>query len=268
MYLDAARRELSRQPAGRTTIEERLTAATLALNNHNDSEAARLAADVLNEDGNQDLAEYLLAVVAARGNDVTTAIALTQLGLEPVMQVVCRDKNRLALQADIVGATMFGVENFCALTGDDVTAGDEPEARRVFDLDGPQLVQVMNGMRSGSYLSGRAIEPAPRMFIGAVENETLMLNGIQGFAAISAAVAAYRAKNPDQPVVVATAVAHGSFGEGTPITRELLDRIVSDRPFIAVCFDHHTVWANTKADRKSTRLNSSHVKRSRMPSSA
>ena len=75
MYLDAARRELSRQPAGRTTIEERLTAATLALNNHNDSEAARLAADVLNEDGNQDLAEYLLAVVAARGNDVTTAIA-------------------------------------------------------------------------------------------------------------------------------------------------------------------------------------------------
>ena len=91
------------------------------------------------------------------------------------------------------------------------------------------------------------VEGHVHLFIGAVENETLMLNGIQGFAAISAAVAAYRAKNPDQPVVVATAVAHGSFGEGTPITRELLDRIVSDRPFIAVCFDHHTVWANTKA---------------------
>ena len=91
------------------------------------------------------------------------------------------------------------------------------------------------------------VEGHVHLFIGAVENETLMLNGIQGFAAIAAAVAAYRAKNPDQPVVVATAVAHGSFGEGTPITRELLDRVVSDRPFIAVCFDHHTVWANTRA---------------------
>ena len=68
------------------------------------------------------------------------------------------------------------------------------------------------------------VEGHVHLFIGAVENETLMLNGIQGFAAISAAVAAYRAKNPDQPVVVATAVAHGSFGEGTPITREQIGR--------------------------------------------
>jgi methylenetetrahydrofolate reductase (NADPH) len=106
----------------------------------------------------------------AHASNVTTAIALQQLGLEPVMQVVCRDKNRLAIQADIVGASMFGVENFCALTGDDVTAGDEPEARRVFDLDGPQLVSVMTSMKAGRYLSGREIKPAPAMFIGAVEN--------------------------------------------------------------------------------------------------
>ena len=51
------------------------------------------------------------------------------------MQLVCRDRNRLALQADIVGAALHGIENVCCLTGDDVTAGDEPEARRVFDLD-------------------------------------------------------------------------------------------------------------------------------------
>ena len=51
------------------------------------------------------------------------------------MQLVCRDRNRLALQADIVGAALHGIENICCLTGDDVTAGDEPEARRVFDLD-------------------------------------------------------------------------------------------------------------------------------------
>ena len=63
------------------------------------------------------------------------------------------------------------------------------------------------------------VEGHVHLFIGAVENETLMLNGVHGFAAIAAAVAAYRKVNPDQPVIVATAVAHGSFGEATPITR-------------------------------------------------
>ncbi len=75
VYLELATRELRRRPAGGGNIEERLTAATLALNNHNDVEAARLAADVLNEDASQDLAEYLLAVVASRGGDVETALA-------------------------------------------------------------------------------------------------------------------------------------------------------------------------------------------------
>ena len=106
----------------------------------------------------------------AHASNVASAIAMKQLGLEPIMQVVCRDKNRLAQQADIVGAAMFGVENFCALTGDDVTAGDETETRRVFDLDGPQLVRLMSTLKRGQYMSGRKLEPAPHMFIGAVEN--------------------------------------------------------------------------------------------------
>jgi methylenetetrahydrofolate reductase (NADPH) len=103
-------------------------------------------------------------------SNVAVAIALLHCGAEPVLQVVCRDKNRLACQADIVGAALHGVENVCCLTGDDVTAGDEPEARRVFDLDGPQLVSVASTLASGRYLSGRPIEPAPHLFIGAVEN--------------------------------------------------------------------------------------------------
>jgi len=106
----------------------------------------------------------------AHASNVSIAIALQTLGAEPIMQVVCRDKNRLAIQADIVGAALFGVENICALTGDDVTAGDEPEARRVFDLDGPQLVKVASGIAEGHYLSGRAINPPPSLFVGAVEN--------------------------------------------------------------------------------------------------
>ncbi len=106
----------------------------------------------------------------AHASNVAVAIALGRLGVEPILQVACRDKNRIALQADVVGAALHGVENVCCLTGDDVTAGDEPEARRVFDLDGPQLVSVVDGLARGHYLSGRRLEPAPDLFVGAVEN--------------------------------------------------------------------------------------------------
>jgi methylenetetrahydrofolate reductase (NADPH) len=106
----------------------------------------------------------------AHASNVSVAIALLNLGMEPIMQIVCRDKNRLAIQADIVGAALHGVENISCLTGDDVTAGDEPEARRVFDLDGPQAIVTAAAIARGEYLSGRKIEPAPHLFIGAVEN--------------------------------------------------------------------------------------------------
>jgi methylenetetrahydrofolate reductase (NADPH) len=106
----------------------------------------------------------------AHASPLAVAIGLIQCGVEPIMQLVCRDRNRLALQSEIVGASMHGIENVCCLTGDDVTAGDEPEARRVFDLDGPQLVSVARTLASGRYLSGRPLTPAPRLFVGAVEN--------------------------------------------------------------------------------------------------
>lgn len=108
----------------------------------------------------------------AHASNTAMAIAVKTLGGNPILQVVCRDKNRLAIQSDLVGTTMFGIENFCALTGDDVTAGDEKEARRVFDLDGPQLISVMTGISHGNYLSGRTLKNQPHMFIGAVENPT------------------------------------------------------------------------------------------------
>ncbi len=110
------------------------------------------------------------AAAHAHASNVAVAIALQRLGAEPIMQVVCRDKNRIAIQADIVGAALHGVRTISCLTGDDVTAGDEPEARRVFDLDGPQLVRVATGLARGRYLSGRALDPAPDLLVGAVEN--------------------------------------------------------------------------------------------------
>jgi len=106
----------------------------------------------------------------AHASPLAVAIALKQLGMEPVMQLTCRDRNRLALEADIAGAALHGIENVCCLTGDDVTAGDEPEAKRVFDLDSIQLLALGRTMMDGTYLSGRKIDPAPHLFLGAVEN--------------------------------------------------------------------------------------------------
>ena len=106
----------------------------------------------------------------AHASPLAVAVALQQCGMEPIMQLVCRDRNRLGLEAEIVGAALHGIENLCCLTGDDVSAGDEPEARRVFDLDSPQLLATARSIASGRYLSGRTIEPPPHLFLGAVEN--------------------------------------------------------------------------------------------------
>lgn len=106
----------------------------------------------------------------AHASPLAVAIALKQLGMEPVMQLTCRDRNRIALEAELAGAALHGIENICCLTGDDVTAGDEPEARRVFDLDSIQLLVAARQMAAGHYLSGRKLDPAPKFFLGAVEN--------------------------------------------------------------------------------------------------
>jgi methylenetetrahydrofolate reductase (NADPH) len=106
----------------------------------------------------------------AHCSPLAVAIGLMQAGVEPVMQLTCRDRNRLALESELVGAAMHGVQNICCLTGDDVTAGDEPEARRVFDLDGPQLIALTRVLESGRYISGRPLTPAPHFLVGAVEN--------------------------------------------------------------------------------------------------
>mgnify|MGYP006276858547 FL=1 len=106
----------------------------------------------------------------AHASNVASAIAMKMHGIEPIMQIVCRDKNRLAIQADLSGAALHGITNVSMLTGDDVTAGDEPESRRVFDVDGPIAIGIAKTLRNGTYLSGRKLDPAPDYFIGAVEN--------------------------------------------------------------------------------------------------
>lgn len=96
---------------------------------------------------------------------------LLRAGYEPVMQMSCRDRNRIAQQGDLLGAAALGVRNVLCLTGDDVTAGDQPEAKRVFDFDSIQLLIAARRMRDrGVFLSGRKIDVPPRLFLGAAEN--------------------------------------------------------------------------------------------------
>ena len=92
-------------------------------------------------------------------------------GVEPVMQVTCRDRNRIALQSDLLSAGALGIPNVVLMTGDHPRFGDHPDAKPVFDLDSVQLVWTARTMRDeGRLLSGRTLDPPPHWLIGAVEN--------------------------------------------------------------------------------------------------
>ncbi len=101
---------------------------------------------------------------------LAAAAIMAREGIEPVLQLTTRDRNRLALQGDVVGAAALGVNNFLCLTGDKMTAGDQPDAAEVFEIDSGALMRQMRDMRDqGTFPSGRAIEPAPSLFLGAAE---------------------------------------------------------------------------------------------------
>ena len=96
---------------------------------------------------------------------------MIRAGYEPVFQMGCRDRNRIAMQGDLLGAAALGVQNVLCLTGDDVTAGDQPEAKRVFDFDCMHLLRTARIMRDKAvFLSGRKLTTPPRFFLGAAAN--------------------------------------------------------------------------------------------------
>jgi len=96
---------------------------------------------------------------------------LKQKGFEPIFQMTCRDRNRLALQSDLLSSAALGIENVLALTGDHTTLGDHPEAKPVFDLDSVQLLQVAKKLQEGSDMKGNKLDGAsPKFFLGAVVN--------------------------------------------------------------------------------------------------
>ena len=104
-------------------------------------------------------------------SSVAICALLTRVGYSPILQISCRDYNRIAIQGNVLGAAALGVCNVLALTGDGVQGGDHPEAKPVFDLDSTSLLATMKKMRDErAFLSGRKITDPPRLFLGAAEN--------------------------------------------------------------------------------------------------
>ena len=98
------------------------------------------------------------------------AALLARDGIEPIMQATCRDRNRIAIAADLIGAAALGIENILVLRGDDPTGGDEPEAKPVFDLESRHVIAMAQGMRDdGKVPSGRELSTRPSFHIGAAD---------------------------------------------------------------------------------------------------
>ncbi|MDR1039491.1 MAG: methylenetetrahydrofolate reductase [Deltaproteobacteria bacterium] len=127
--------------------------------------ALKGAADAVNITDNQ------TAVV--RMSSLAAAVIALREGLDPVMQMVCRDRNRIAAQSDLLGAAALGVNNIIALSGDHQKFGDHPQSKNVYDLDSVSLIGAIRGMRDeGRLLSGQELpeDGRPRLFIGAAFN--------------------------------------------------------------------------------------------------
>ena len=106
-----------------------------------------------------------------RMSSLAGCVLLKQQGVDPVMQIVCRDRNRIAIQSDVLGAIALGIGNILCLSGDHQMFGNHPTAKNVFDIDSMQLINVVKTMRDeGKFINGSDIDVPPKLFIGAASN--------------------------------------------------------------------------------------------------
>jgi len=106
-----------------------------------------------------------------RMSSISVGIMMLQMGLEPIIQMTCRDRNRIAIQSDLLGAAALGIKNLLCLTGDHQKFGNHPTSKNVFDLDSMQLLQIVRDMRDRKvFACGEEMDVEPRFFIGAAAN--------------------------------------------------------------------------------------------------
>jgi methylenetetrahydrofolate reductase (NADPH) len=106
-----------------------------------------------------------------RMSSLASCLILKEMGFDPIWQVVCRDRNRIAIQSDVLGAAALGINNILCLSGDHQSFGDSPKAKNVYDIDSIQLIQTVKTLRDdGKFLSGEEVKGKPNLFIGAAEN--------------------------------------------------------------------------------------------------
>lgn len=106
-----------------------------------------------------------------RTSSIASGKILVDMGLDPVIQITCRDRNRIAIQSDVLGAVALGIKNILCLQGDHACFGNEPQAKNVYDLDSMQLINMLKRMRDEqTFLGGEKLEAPIDIFIGAVEN--------------------------------------------------------------------------------------------------
>jgi 5,10-methylenetetrahydrofolate reductase len=113
----------------------------------------------LNVTDNQGASLHLASLAASR--------IVLEMGIEPIFQQTCRDRNRLALQSDLLAAWSLGLKNLLVVTGDDPRAGDHPHAKGVFDLDSTQLASIARGMNEGHDMMGRPLDGPTSFYVGA-----------------------------------------------------------------------------------------------------
>jgi 5,10-methylenetetrahydrofolate reductase len=102
-----------------------------------------------------------------RMTPLTAAALLVREGIEPIMQITCRDRNRLALQSDLLGASAMGIHNLLALSGDHISCGDHRQGRAVFDLDSVMLIQTIQGLNAGRDINGKQLTGSTTFYTGA-----------------------------------------------------------------------------------------------------
>lgn len=105
-----------------------------------------------------------------RLGSIATGKALKDRGYEPICQVACRDRNRIALQSDVLSAAALGIHNILVMTGDHPLLGDHPQAKPVYDLDSIGLLHAIKELQGGHDLSGNKLESSPQLYVGAVVN--------------------------------------------------------------------------------------------------